>query len=81
MIGAKKQGLRPAKQSDGEVLVREFPGSTRSSEIDIEEKFRCIVGGDGNGDGVGIREKMVAFSKQEEARSKRQRSCQMRPVL
>ena len=61
MIGAKKQGLRPAKQSDGEVLVREFLGSTRSSEIDIEEKFRCIVGGDGNGDGVGIREKIGGF--------------------
>ena len=61
MIGAKKQGLRPAKQSDGEVLVREFPGSTRSSEIDIGEKFRCIVGGDGNGDGVGIREKIGGF--------------------
>ena len=61
MIGAKKQGLRPAKQSDGEVLVRDFPGSTRSSEIDIGEKFRCIVGGDGNGDGVGIREKIGGF--------------------
>ena len=60
MIGAEKQGLRPAKQSDGEVSVREFPGGTRSDEIDIEEKFRCIVGGDGSG-GVGIREKIGGF--------------------
>ena len=40
MIGAEKQGLGAAKQSDGEVSVGEFPGGTRSGEIDIEEKFR-----------------------------------------
>ena len=34
----------------------------RSSEIDIEEKFHCIVGGDGGG-GVGIREKIGSFLK------------------
>ena len=60
MIGAEKQGLRLAKQSDDEVSVREFPGSMRSGEIDIEEKFHCIVGGDGGG-GVGIREKISGF--------------------
>ena len=60
MIGAEKQGLRSAKQSEGEVSVREFLGATRSSEIDIEEKFRCIVSGDGSG-GVGIREKIGGF--------------------
>ena len=60
MIRAEKQGLRPAKQSEGEVSVQEFPGGTRSSEIDIEEKFRCIVSGDGSG-GVGIREKIGGF--------------------
>ena len=60
MIGVEKQGLRLAKQSDGEVSIREFPGSMRSGEIDIEEKFRCIVGGDGGG-GVGIREKIGGF--------------------
>ena len=32
----------------------------RSDEIDIEEKFCCIVGGDG-GDDVGIREKIGGF--------------------
>ena len=61
MIGAEKQGLRLAKQSDGKVSVREFPSSMRSGEIDIEEKFRCIVGGDGGGGGVGIREKIGGF--------------------
>ena len=60
MIGAEKQGLRPAKQSDGEVSVGEFPGGTRSGEIDIEKKFRCIVSGDG-GSGVGVREKIGGF--------------------
>ena len=34
----------------------------RSGEIDIEEKFRCIVGGDGGG-GAGIREKIGSFLK------------------
>ena len=60
MIGAEKQGLRPAKQSNSEVSVREFPGSTRSGKIDIEEKFRCIVDGDGSGS-VGIKEKIGGF--------------------
>ena len=60
MIGAEKQGLRPTKQSNNKVSIWEFLGSTRSSEIDIEEKFHCIVGGDG-GDGVGIREKIGGF--------------------
>ena len=60
MIGAEKQGLRSAKQSEGEVSVREFLGGTRSSEIDIEEKFRCIVSGDGSS-GVRIREKIGGF--------------------
>ena len=60
MIGVEKQGLRPTKQSDGEVSVREFPGGARSGKIDIKEKFRCIVGGDG-GSGVGIREKIGGF--------------------
>ena len=60
MIRAEKQGLRLAKQSDGEILVGEFPDGMRSGEIDIEEKFHCIVGGDG-GDGVGIREKIGGF--------------------
>ena len=60
MIGAEKQGLRPAKQSNNEVSVREFPGSTRSGKIDIEEKFRCIVDGDGSGS-VGIKEKIGGF--------------------
>ena len=60
MIGAEKQGLKPAKQSNSEVSVREFPGSTRSGKIDIEEKFRCIVDGDGSGS-VGIKEKIGGF--------------------
>ena len=60
VIGAEKQGLRPAKQSDSEVSVWEFPGGMRSDEIDIEEKFCCIVDGDG-GDDVGIREKIGGF--------------------
>ena len=60
MIGAEKQGLRPTKQSNDKVLIWEFLGGTRSSEIDIEEKFRCIVGRDGD-DGVGIREKIYGF--------------------
>ena len=57
MIGAEKQGLRPARQSNGKVSIREFLGGTRSGEIDIEEKFRCIIGRDG----VGIREKIGGF--------------------
>ena len=61
MIGAEKQGLRSAKQSEGEVSVREFLGGTRSSEIDIEEKFRCIVSGDGSSSSVRIREKIGGF--------------------
>ena len=60
MIGAEKQGLRPAKQSDSEVSIREFPSGTRFGEIDIKEKFRYIIGGDGGG-GVGIREKIGGF--------------------
>ena len=60
MIGVEKQGLRPTKQSDGEVSVREFLGGARFGKIDIKEKFRCIVGGDG-GSGVGIREKIGGF--------------------
>ena len=59
-IRVEKQGLRLAKQSDDEVSVREFPGSMRSGKIDIEEEFRCIVGGDGGGD-IGIREKIGGF--------------------
>ena len=62
MIGAEKQGLRPARQSNGKVSIREFLGGTRSGEIDIEEKFRCIIGRDGDG-GVGIREKIGGFLK------------------
>ena len=62
MIGAEKQGLRPTKQSNDKVSIWEFQGGTRSSEIDIEEKFRCIVGRDGDG-GVGIREKIDGFLK------------------
>ena len=34
----------------------------RFGEIDIEEKFRCIVGRDGGG-GIGIREKIGSFLK------------------
>ena len=60
MIGAEKQGLRPTKQSNNKVSIWEFLGSTRSSEIDIEEKFRCIVDGDGSGS-VGIKEKIGGF--------------------
>ena len=60
MIGAEKQGLRPAKQSNSEVSVREFPGSTRFGKIDIEEKFRYIIDGDGSGS-VGIKEKIGGF--------------------
>ena len=62
MIGAEKQGLRPARQSNGKVSIQEFLGGTRSGKIDIEEKFRCIVGRDGDG-GVGIREKIDGFLK------------------
>ncbi|KAL0013661.1 hypothetical protein SO802_000730 [Lithocarpus litseifolius] len=60
VIGAEKQGLGSTKQSDGEVSVGEFPGDTRSGEIDIEEKFCCIVSGDG-GDDVGVKEKIGSF--------------------
>ena len=62
MIEAEKQGLRPTKQSNGKVSIWEFLGGTRSSEIDIEEKFRCIVGRDGDS-GIGIREKIDGFLK------------------
>ena len=62
MIGAEKQGLRPARQSNGKVSIREFLGGTRSGEIDIEEKFRCIIGRDGD-NGIGIREKIGGFLK------------------
>ena len=75
MIGAEKQGLRPAKQSDSEVSVGEFPGGTRSGEIDIEEKFRCIVGGDGSG-GVGVREKIGSFL---EARGSEDEAAKVKP--
>ena len=60
VIRVEKQGLRLAKQSDGEILVGEFPGGMRFGEIDIEEKFHCVIGGDGCG-GVGVREKIGGF--------------------
>nr|POF12395.1 hypothetical protein CFP56_70925 [Quercus suber] len=66
VIGAEKQGLRPTKQSDDEVSIREFPSSTRSGEIDIEEKFCCIVGGD-EGSGIGIKEKIGGFLEERES--------------
>ena len=77
MIEVEKQGLRSAKQSDGEVSIQEFPGNTRLTS----RRSFAAMSAEMAVTALELERRSVAFSKQEEVRSKQRRSCQMRPVL